>query len=87
MLLDFPRVADWLATDEPTVLALIEGGFLPQPELLADRLARWSEEALLRWADDGCPKSSPPTEAEFVRIRVLQVQEDVARQLTKETKR
>ena len=75
MLFDFPKTAAWLNTDEPTLLALVETGDVPPPMLLGGRLVRWSESALSAWADDDCPAGNPPSEAEFIKIRSLQVEE------------
>jgi predicted DNA-binding transcriptional regulator AlpA len=78
-LLDFPAVASWLGTDEPSLLALLERGDFPQPVVIGSRLCRWSDVSLEEWAADGCPQCEPPSEPEFVRLRVLQVEESVAK--------
>jgi predicted DNA-binding transcriptional regulator AlpA len=77
MLLDFPQTAAWLNCDQPTLLRLVEVGAFPMPAILADRLVRWSENNLEAWADSDCPTTEPPSEPDFIRVRVAQVSEDV----------
>jgi predicted DNA-binding transcriptional regulator AlpA len=79
MLLDLSAVADWLGTDQPTILALLKSGYIPRPIILGSRLTRWSERDLEDWSDAGCPEVTPPTEAQYVAARAAQVVEDAAR--------
>lgn len=78
MLLDVQRVAEQVGTDRATIFRWIRDGIMPAP-IDVGGLVRWPAAVLERWAAEGCATSDPPTEARFVRLRVLCIEEDVVR--------
>ena len=69
MLLTFRELCTFLKADESVVLSLIEGGNIPPPVNIGDRLVRWVESDLTRWVQTGCAKFPPPTAEEIDLIR------------------
>lgn len=75
MLLTFHDLCEFLKTDEPMVLSLIEAGSIPPPVNIGDKLIRWVDSDLARWIQTGCPHFPPPTaeELELIRAKRLDV--------------
>lgn len=78
MLLTFEDVCDFLGTDEPTALALIEAGHLPPSVSIGGRLVRWRATDLVRWVEMGCPDYIAPTMREFTTLRERNVEEQLS---------
>jgi predicted DNA-binding transcriptional regulator AlpA len=67
MLLTISQLADYFATDEKTVMALLNAGKIPHPENIGGHMVRWSESLLRDWTAEGCPADERPMNAKKFR--------------------
>jgi predicted DNA-binding transcriptional regulator AlpA len=68
-MLTLTALAQWLETDEPTVLRLLRDGVLPRPISLGFPLVRWPEPLLDKWVAEGCHRASAMDPDEFKIMR------------------
>jgi predicted DNA-binding transcriptional regulator AlpA len=84
-LLTIDQLGEHLATDMPTMLALIRDGGVPAPVTIANRLVRWPASALDAWIDAGCPHQAPMDTCQFKLARIL-IHREVMDKLHAQTK-